>query len=119
MACDKQPDGGTEYSGWESVRLAVDLVLSAQLERFEPSTAANVRDVLSVCERLTKTPDGVKRGCWPTLVLWWGKFELEVFGDRVEVYRLHDKDTDIWYEEHTPGESFTPRFLAEWKTLAP
>ena len=119
MVRDTQPDGGTGYSGWESVRLAVDSVLSAQLERFEPSTLANIRDVLSVCERLTKTPDGVKKGYCPTVVLWWGKFELEVFGDRVEVYRFHDKDTEIWYEEHTPGEPFTPRFLAELKTLAP
>ena len=37
----------------------------------------------------------MKKGYWTTVLLWWDKFELEVFGDRVEVYRFHDKDTDI------------------------
>jgi hypothetical protein len=119
MSHDTQSAGGTGYSGWDSVRLAVDSVFSTQLDRFEPNTVANVVDVLSACERLTKIPDGVKKGYLTTVVLWWDKSELEVFGDRVEVYRFHEKDTDIWYEEHTPGESFTPRFLAELSTLAP
>ena len=119
MSHDTQHAGGTTYSGWDSVRLAVDSIFSTQLEQFEPNTVANVLDVLSACERLTKTSDGVKKGYWTTVVICWGKFELEVFGDRVEVYRFHDKDTDIWYEEHTPGESFTPRFLAELGSLAP
>jgi hypothetical protein len=117
MPRDTQP--ATGYSGWDSVRLALESVFSSQLERFDPNTVANVLDVLSACERRTKIPDGVKKGYWTTVVLWWDKFELEVFGDRVEVYRFHDKGTDIWHEEHIPGESFTPQFLAELNTLAP
>jgi len=116
MSHDTQP---ARFLGWDSVRLAVDSVVSGPLEHFEPSTVANVLDVLSACERRTKIPEGVKKGYWTTVVLWWDKFELEVFGDRVEVYRFHDKGSDIWYEGHMPGESFTPRFLAELNTLAP
>jgi hypothetical protein len=81
MARDIQPARVTSYSGWDSVRLAVDSVFSSQLERFEPNTVANVLDVLSACERRTKIPDGVKKGYWTTVVLWWDKFELEVFGE--------------------------------------
>jgi hypothetical protein len=40
---------------------------------------------------------GGKRPHWRTgISSVVDKFELEVFGDRVEVYRLHDKDTDIY-----------------------
>jgi hypothetical protein len=62
MSDDIQPAGDTRYSGWDSVRLAVDSVFSTRLDRFEPNTVANALDVLSACERLTKVPDGVKKG---------------------------------------------------------
>jgi hypothetical protein len=91
MSHDTQPARVTRFLGWDSVRLALDSVFSSQLERFDPNTVANVLDVLSACERRTMIPDGVKKGYWTTVVLWWDKFELEVFGDRVEVYRFHDK----------------------------
>src|SRR5271170_4003222 len=119
MARNTQATETNAYSGWDSVRLAVDSVTSGQLEHFEPSTIANVIDVLSACERRTKLLLGLKKGYWPTVVLWWNKFELEVFADRADAYRFNDQDTEIWYEEHAPGESFKPRFLAELGSFAP
>jgi hypothetical protein len=117
MSKDIQPVTG--YSGWDSVRLAIDSVFSSEFEHFEPNTVANVLDVFSACEGRTRTPDGVKKGYRRTMILWWDKLQLEVFEDRVEVYRFHDTSTDIWYEEHKPGKPFTPRFLAELNTLTP
>ena len=99
-------------------RIAVDAITANELERFDPSTVANVRDLLSACGNQKKVPRGVKKGYWNTVVLWWDKFELEVFDDRVEVYRFHDQGTEIWHEEHTPEEPFSSRFLAELDTLA-
>jgi len=48
----------------------------------------------------------------------WEDFEIEVFGDRLEVYRFYDQRSKIWYEEHRPGAAFTPKFLAEIAALA-
>jgi len=73
MARNTQATETNAYSGWDSVRLAVDSVTSGQLEHFEPSTIANVIDVLSACERRTKLLLGLKKGYWPTVVLWWNK----------------------------------------------
>jgi hypothetical protein len=71
MSHDTQPAKATRFLGWDGVRLAVDSVISGQLERFEPNTVANVLDGLSACERRTKVPDGVKKGYWTTVVLSW------------------------------------------------
>ena len=49
----------------------------------------------------------------------WGNFEIEVFEDRLEVYRFFDQRSEIWYEYHQPGAAFTPRLLAELAALAP
>ena len=86
------------------MRDAIEKVTSSELEHFDPNTTANAFDVLSACEPRTKLPFGVMKGYWTTVVLWWGGFELEVFEDRVEVYRFRDdKGMDIWHEEHTSG----------------
>ncbi len=108
------------FAGWQEVRTAVYRVTSNQLKDLDPRTIANALDVITVCESRTKLPSGLKRGYWATVVLWWEGFELEVFEDRVEVYRFRaDNGTDIWYEDHTSGGSFTARFLDELVTLAP
>ena len=98
---------------------AVDAITSSLLEHFDPNTIANAFEVVSACEPRTRLPSGVKKGYWPTVSLWWEGFELEVFEDRVEVYRFRsDGGTDIWYEEHSSTGSFTPRFLEELQRLA-
>jgi hypothetical protein len=63
-------------------------------------------------------PSGVGKGYWSTVIIVWGKgVQLEVFGGRVEVYHFVDQRTDIWYEQHQPGQAFSPRFLAELAAL--
>jgi hypothetical protein len=106
-----------KFPDWTRVREAIHTITSTG--RFEPSTVVNALDVVSACEPRTKLPSGVKKGYWPTVVLWWEGFELEVFGDRVEVYRFRSEaGTAIWYEEHEPGGHFTPQFLGELAGLA-
>lgn len=43
----------------------------------------------------------------------WDKFELEIFEDRVEVYHFDQPQLQVWYEQHTPGQEFSSRFLGE------
>jgi len=105
---------GEDFSDWSRVRDVIHTITSSTHGQFEPNTIANALDVASVCELRTKLPSGVKKGYWPTVSLQWEGFELEVFPDRVEVYRFYTNGRmDIWYEEHQPGGSFTPRFLEE------
>ena len=126
-AANKSPIEG--FSGWNEVRSAIEAIISSQAEVFDPNTIANARDVVSVCESLTRLPAGVGKGYLTTVCLWWkgnfeldclcwDGFELEVFEDRVEVYAFRDKATYIRHEEHTPGGSLTPRFLDELAALA-
>jgi hypothetical protein len=119
MAQDTNTVEKVAFTGWDGVGAAIQKVTSSQLENFDPNTIANAFDVVSACESRTKLPSGVKKGYWTTVCLWWEGFELEVFDDRVEVYRFRDKGMDIWEEAHTPGGSFTQQFLDELATLAP
>jgi hypothetical protein len=103
----------TPYRGWDDVSKAVEEVIASVSEPLHPDTRANLNDLLSVCRDKSPFPIGVGKGYWSTIVLWWNNFEIEVFEDRLEVYRFSDRGTDIWYEEHIPGGTFTARFLAE------
>jgi hypothetical protein len=107
-----------DFSGWDSVTIEVDEIVKNNLEPFDPNTVANVKDLLSVCRDSTALPADVSKGYWNTVSLSWDKFEIEVFEDRLEVYRFYDQRSEIWYEEHRPGEPFTPRFLAELASLS-
>ena len=109
----------SEFSGWDDVQIRVDQVVADTPDPFDPNTIRNVRDLLAACVNVAPTPRGVGKGYWTTVTFFWGDdFEIEVFEDRLEVYHFYDKRSEIWYEEHQPGESFTPRFLAELSALA-
>jgi hypothetical protein len=103
---------GERLLDWSEVRDAIHAITSNPQGIFESNTVANALDVGSACEPRTTLPFRVKKGYWAAVVLWWQHFELEVFGDPIEVYRFRsDGATDIWYEEHKSGGSFTARFL--------
>jgi len=96
--------------------------VAKEVERFaaeyrdEPvteATLANVNDLLAVCRATVRPPDLVARGYEPTICIAWGNLEVEVFADRVEVYRFFEGRTDIWDEEHQPGDAFSNRLMAE------
>ena len=106
-------DVGGDSQGWDRVRIEVDNVVASSTEPFEQDTIANVRDLLAICGVETPVPTNVGKGYWNTICLSWTQFEIEVLEDRFEVYHFHDQHSDIWYEEHRPGNAFTPRFLTE------
>jgi hypothetical protein len=105
--------------GWNGVRIEVDRLITECPDPFDLNTIANMRDLLAICQNERPVPVGVSKGYWSTVSLCWGEFEIEVFEDRFEVYRFPDQRIDIWYEEHKPGEAFSPRFIAELAALSP
>jgi hypothetical protein len=102
-----------QFSGWEDVQFKVDHVVTESPDPFDSDTLANVRDLLAVCRNVSPIPSSVAKGYWSTVSFCWDGFEIEVFEDRLEVYHFYDQRSEIWYEEHRPGGSFTPRFLDE------
>lgn len=82
--------------------------------RFDVGTIGNARDLLQLCATCCPLPMDVAKGYWATLSISWPGFELEVFEDRIEVYRFRsDGGTDIWYESHSLGQAFSDRLLEE------
>jgi len=112
------PESSVRFIGWDNVRMSVEKLVADSPEPFDPNTVANVGDLLAVCLERTPVPASVDEGYWSTVSFSWEDFEIEVFGDRLEVYRFYDQRSKIWYEEHRPGAAFTPKFLAEIAALA-
>ena len=108
-----------QLSDWDHVRVNVDQLVANSPDPFDANTVANARDLLALCDKGTPVPTSVARGYWETVSFSWGNFEIEVFEDRLEVYRFYDQRSEIWYEEHQPGDAFSPRLVAELATLAP
>jgi hypothetical protein len=106
-----------DKGGWDLVEVEVERVIAGSPDPFHRDTILNAHDVLMVCRNACPVPLRVSKGYWSTVSLSWSNFEIEIFEDRVEVYHFFDKKTDIWYEDHRPGEAFTPRFLSELAAL--
>jgi hypothetical protein len=92
---------------WEEVEAQLQVVLSQAL--FDQGTIDNASDLIGTCRFLCVPPDGVTKGYWDTVSMsWsmsWPKLEIEVFPDRLEFYRFHDRGgTDIEEYQRRPGE---------------
>jgi hypothetical protein len=98
---------------WNDVQTEVDLIIETSPEPFLRDTCANVLDLITACKSTSSFPKGVSKGYWPTLRMFWPRFEIEVFEDRLEVYHFRDGGFQVWYEEHHPGTQFSQRFLTE------
>ena len=77
-----------------------------------------MKDITDLLRATGRPAPLVEPGYWPTFCLSWDapgskNLSLDVFGDRVEVYRTHEGRTDIWYEPHVPGEGFSEAFIRE------
>jgi hypothetical protein len=108
-----------QFSDWDQVLVSVDQLVASSPEPFSTNTVANAHDFLAVCVVGTPVPTSVTKGYWETVSFSWETFEVEVFEDRLEVYRFYNQRSEIWYEEDQPGAAFTPKFLAEIAALTP
>ncbi len=86
----------TLLESWEQVEAAAAQIMQGDGVLFDLSTIANAQDLLRLCRSHCSLPQAVAKGYWPTLSISWSRFELEVFEDRIEVYRFEvPTGTDI------------------------
>ncbi|HEY0925120.1 hypothetical protein [Brevundimonas sp.] len=103
---------------WADVRQTVEEVIAERPDDYGVGVRAIMADVLALMERLDRARPYVGPGYWPTFVLNFDEpgfenLQLEVFDDRIEVYRFYDQLFEVWNEEHTPGEGFSEAFIRE------
>ena len=103
-------------NGWDAIESEVERLTHASVEPFHFNVLANLRDLLQLCRSRSALPTGIAKGYWATIRIWWPHFELEVFEDRIEVYRFGEDGTAIWHEDHRPGHEFSDHFLEELAT---
>jgi hypothetical protein len=97
------------------------LISTERQEPFAPVTIAQARDFLRAVRDRCTVPDEVCKGYWSTIIFSWPTaprgLDIEIFGDRLELYRFDDKRTEIRHFAHTPGEPFPPDLIAELPVL--
>lgn len=105
--------------GWAEAEASVQGCIAARPDEYDPATRAVIKDLFDLLRSTGRPAPSVGPGYWPTFCVYWDdavgaeNLQLEVFGDRVEVSRFHDGRTDIWYEDHAPGEGFSEAFIRE------
>ena len=105
-------------TAWAAIFGRVDAIVGERPAEYDAPTIANVREFLEFAKSQNLPPPDVGPGYWPTFSLTWDapgaeNLEIEVFADRLEVYRFHPGRTDIWYEPREFGAPFSPKLLAE------
>lgn len=103
---------------WADLRQTVEEVIAERPDDYGVGVRAIMADVLALMERLDRARPYVGPGYWPTFVLNFDEpgfenLQLEVFDDRIEVYRFNDQLFEVWNEEHVPGEGFSEAFIRE------
>jgi hypothetical protein len=71
---------------WELAERAVGQAIESSPEPFDPATIANVHEFINACRIQCPKPDGVAKGYWSTIRIWWKNLEIEVFDDHFELY---------------------------------
>lgn len=98
---------------WTAVELEISRIVAESSERFDPATVAHVSDFLTHVRNRCPIPI-VGKGHWSTIRFTWGSsLEIEIFEDRLEIYRFFDRRTDIRHLAHLPGEPFPLELTAE------
>ena len=110
---------GCHVGEWTTIDTQINRVVAESDASFHPDTIANAKDFIAFV-RGRCDPPNVGKGYWPTLSFSWDvpPFEVEIFGDRLELYRFYDGRMDVEHVVHTPGEPFPPTFLAKLPMIA-
>ncbi|MBL0968378.1 MAG: hypothetical protein IBJ02_04640 [Brevundimonas sp.] len=109
---------GRGVEDWAEVKRAVAEVVAARPDEYEVSVVRNLDDLLAHIQKSNRPAPSISAGYWPTFLVEWEAEELknlqiEVFEDRYEVSRFFDGRTDIWYEPHAHGDTFSDQLIAE------
>jgi hypothetical protein len=110
-----------DVSDWAAIEAQIDGIVQRSGGAFALETVAQVRDFLQLIRGRCRVPR-VSKGYWNTISFAWdetvgGPIEVEVFKDRLEVYRFFNQRTDIRHTVHAPGEPFPQEFVNELPLL--
>jgi hypothetical protein len=95
---------------WATVEAEVARIIAESSEPFTAATVAQIKDFLTYIRGRTPVPM-VAKGYWSTLNVWWDEpLQIEIFGDRFEVYKFRDRRTEIRAVYHVAGDPFPPDF---------
>ncbi len=101
---------------WTAVDIEIDrIIIGSVAEPFDSNIIANVRDFVNFARENCPVPQ-VGRGYWSTICFSWQTtppLEIEVFGDRFEVYRFYDGHSDIKEVAHARGSPFPPELVID------
>jgi hypothetical protein len=106
---------------WAAVEAEVRRIVASELESpFTAETIAQVESFLRLARNRCLAPT-VGKGHWSTISFAWttttrGPLEIEVFDDRLEIYRFPEGRIDVRYVYHLPGAEFPANLLTELPT---
>ena len=103
---------------WDRVQSEASAIVGERPAEYDAATRQNLTQLIDLLRTTRRPAPELVPGYWPTFRVTWvapgcENLEIEVFGDRYEVYRFFEGKTDIWDEDHQPGGSFSAAFLAE------
>lgn len=106
---------------WAGVEQTIEDVVAERPDEYGSEVRAAMADLLALMERINSARPYIGPGYWPTFVLNFDEpgfenLQLEVFGDRIEVYRFTDQLFDVREEKHVPGEGFSEAFIRDLPT---
>jgi len=102
---------------WSDVEAEIKHIIASSREPSDSDTIAQVTDLMRFMRSRCPVPE-VAKGYWSTIRFIWdnavpGPLEIEVFSDRLEVYRFFNGRTDIQHLAHVPGVPFSAELAAE------
>jgi hypothetical protein len=101
---------------WTAVETEIDRIISQSVdEPFDQSTIANIREFVMFAREHCPVPE-IGKGYWSTVCFSWKTtppLDVEVFGDRFEVYRFYDGRTDIRHVKHSAGGPFPQELVVD------
>ena len=105
-------------SDWAKVDADIAAIVGARPSEYDPVVRANLADLIALLKATDRHAPLVEPGYWPTFNLSWDvegaeNLTVEVFGDHYEIYRFFDGKTDIWHDDHRPGEALSQALLDE------
>ena len=105
-------------SDWERVEAEAEAIVAARPAEYDSVIRQNLAELVDLVRATGRPAPYISPGYWPTFCITWDvegskNLEIEVFDSRYEVYRFFDGKTDIWYEEHRPGDVLSEAFLTE------
>jgi hypothetical protein len=98
-----------DAAGSEEVKAEIDRLLQRQADSdpFSPEIVRQAEDIVSALSGDWPHPS-IGRGYWKTIIFnWGGTAQLEIFPDRIEVYRFNG-EIDVRDFNHKPGQPLPP-----------